>query len=367
MKLVDDEVDDGRMILAIRTTLKRQEGGSMKLKHLIKQVVLLIDDSSSGNKKALKQWIKRRSDLFQVSYEDGSSSKMVSLLSSTDHKNHKSGTNNNTGGGEDSTIYDTAARSVPQDDDDDDTVNISNNNSNSNRNSQRKRKHSTIATSGGDTTNTDITSPTATLNNSSSSMLFQGLIISISTFESKQDNEVDDDKGTTLSSNDDFHNYKTLKQILQSHGATIASQVHKRVHYLIVTNAAVQYLTQRVRQAYKRNVTIVHVSWVQECITMGKIVDITTSKHLCNDEVACLVNEKIDNKTGNNNIAMMSPSITDNTTTGWSTPILLDCCCACHDVNDGDHDDNNNCPWCVKKYGANVDCNIIMLKNQKKE
>ena len=64
---------------------------------------------------------------------------------------------------------------------------------------------------------------------------------------------------------------------------------------------------------------------------------------------------------------MMSPSITDNTTTGWSTPILLDCCCACHDVNDGDHDDNNNCPWCVKKYGANVGCNIIMLKNQKKE
>jgi hypothetical protein len=62
MKLVDDEVDDGRMILAIRTTLKRQEGGSMKLKHLINQVVLLIDDSSSGNKRALKQWIKRRSD-----------------------------------------------------------------------------------------------------------------------------------------------------------------------------------------------------------------------------------------------------------------------------------------------------------------
>ena len=379
-KLVDDEVDDRRICIAIRTTLNRQEGGSMKLKHLIKQVVLLIDDSSSGNKKALKQWIKRRSDMFVI-HENGSS-KMISLKPAKrcDYSNDEHDTKINSAGGEDAveTINENdTAQYLPQDDDDDAGTN-NNSISISNRNSKRKRKHST-ATSGGDTTNTDITSPTTnTLNNRRSSMLFHGLTIAISTLESKQDNEVDD-KGTTLSSNDDFYNYKTLKHTLQSHGATIASQVHKRVHYLIVTNTAVQYLTQRVRQAYKRNVTIVHVSWVQECITMGKIVDITNSKHLCNDEVACLVNEKIDNKTGNNNIAqvaaavvskkkkatMMSSPITDNTTTGWSTPILLDCCCACHDVNDGDDDDNNNCPWCVKKYGANVDCNIIMLKNQK--
>jgi hypothetical protein len=187
--------------------------------------------------------------------------------------------------------------------------------------------------------------------------------MAISTLESKQ-NEVNNE--TTSSSNDEYNNYKTLKHILQSHGAAIASQIHKRVHYLLVTDTAVQYLTQRVRQAYKRNVTILYVSWIQECITLGKIVD--TTNHLCNDVVACLVNEKKAIKGSNDEAVVATTLPTDSNTIGWSTPILLDCCCACHDENDGDDDDNNNnnCPWCIKKYGADIDCNIITLEKQKR-
>ena len=204
-------------------------------------------------------------------------------------------------------------------------------------------------------------------------MIFHGLTIAISTLESKQTNEVNNNETTTTSShsNDEYNNYKTLKHILQSHGVAISSQVHKRVHYLIVTDAAVQYLTQRVRQAYKRNVTIVYISWIQECIRLGKLVNVDT--HVCNDVVESLINEKkaINGSTDKAVVvaAAAASKTTENTNaTRWSSPILLDCCCACHDENNGDDGHNNyNCPWCVKKFGAHVDCNIITLEKQKKK
>ena len=359
----DDEV--GRIINAMRTTLKGQEGGSMKLKHLIKQVMLLSDDYK---KAALKQCIKRRCDLFQViHHEDGS--KIISLaatkprdsdgnddllLSSTDHEND---TNKICGDDEVAIINDTS-RSLQNDDDA-----VSNSNKGDDRNSKRKRKRSITSD---ECTNSSTT--TTTLNNSAS-CLFHGLTMAISTLESKQ-NEVNNE--TTFSSNDEYHNYKTLKHILQSHGVAISSQVHKRVHYLIVTDTAVQYLTQRVRQAYKRNVTIVYISWIQECIRLGKLVNVDT--HVCNDVVESLINEKkaINGSTDKAVVvvaaaAAAASKMTENTnTTRWSSPILLDCCCACHDENNGD-DGHNNCPWCVKKFGAHVDCNIITLEKQKKE
>ena len=357
----DDEV--GRIINATRTTLKGQEGGSMKLKHLIKQVMLLSDDSSNDKKAALKQCIKRRCDLFQViRHDDGS--KMISLtatakrsdsdgnddllLSSTHHENY---TNKISGDGQVAIINDTS--------------------SNDDRNGKRKRKHSSTSD---ECTNTNINSTTTTTTlNSSNNMIFHGLTIAISTLESKQTNGVNNNETTTSSSysNDEYHNYKTLKHILQSCGATIASQVHKRVHYLIVTDTAVQYLTQRARQAYKRNVTIVYISWIQECIRLGKLVNVDT--HVCNDVVESLINEK-KAITGSTDKAVVaaaaaaSKTTLNTNTTRWSSPILLDCCCACHDENNGDDGhNNNNCPWCVKKFGAHVDCNIITLEKQKKK
>jgi hypothetical protein len=188
--------------------------------------------------------------------------------------------------------------------------------------SKRKRKHP---------------STTQKEDTASCNKLFNGLVVAISTLESKAaDNTI----------NDPYQNYKTLKQELQTLGATISPQVHKRVHYLISTDMAVQNLTQRVRQALKRNIDIVDVEWVKKCSEQKTRLDATD--YLCN-ELAKKVNEgkcthddnKIDGDGGSD--------VPDEDNAGWSTPIHLDCCCVCHENGD------DNCPWCA-------DCNLTIAR-----
>eukprot|EP00581_Thalassiosira_minuscula_P012174 CAMPEP_0183714938 /NCGR_PEP_ID=MMETSP0737-20130205/9344_1 /TAXON_ID=385413 /ORGANISM="Thalassiosira miniscula, Strain CCMP1093" /LENGTH=281 /DNA_ID=CAMNT_0025943977 /DNA_START=189 /DNA_END=1034 /DNA_ORIENTATION=+ len=191
---------------------------------------------------------------------------------------------------------------------------------------------------------------------SSCAKLFNGLIVAISTLESKQQSTSDGD--------DPYHNYKTLKEALQTLGATISPQVHKRVHYLISTDAAVQNLTQRVRQALKRNVDIVDVSWVKECKEQKTRVD--ADNYLCNELAKCLMVEKEKEKkekASDKNIESNSAEINGNNNklneedecipvddyAGWSTPVELDCCCVCHENGD------DNCPWCP-------DCNLTKAR-----
>ncbi len=149
---------------------------------------------------------------------------------------------------------------------------------------------------------------------------------------------------------DDPHqNYKMLKQLLQSLGATISPQVHKRVHYLISTDSAVQNLTQRVRQAVKRKVDVVDVAWVKECREKGRRVKV--DNYLCNDLVECLVAEKEKRDKESNKICTSSDVIQVENA-GWSTPVNLNCCCVCHENGD------NDCPWCT-------DCNITLARKKK--
>ncbi|KAL7467208.1 hypothetical protein ACHAXS_007456 [Conticribra weissflogii] len=241
--------------------------------------------------------------------------------------------------------------------------------------------------------------------------IFRGLVFAVSTLESKNNEQPDNEnneKEPTSTSNPNttisnavpsppklnYQNYKTLTQILtQTLGAhsPISPQVHKRIHCLIATTPAIRNLTQRVRQAHKRNVDIVHVDWVRECLECGKRLDYRCGNggvnggeregHLWNDRVGELIREKEelknleaeDRKTkksqknderesldrepkchGNyddlaEEVIVMEGNDDDNA--GWSTPIQLDCCCVCHENGD------DNCPWCL-------DCNINATKEK---
>ena len=184
--------------------------------------------------------------------------------------------------------------------------------------------------------------------------------------ESKQTNTKSLSSSTTTIKDSSINN-KTLKQTLISHGATISPQVHKKVHYLIATDSAIQNLTQRVRQAYKRNVDIVHVNWIDECIkkknTTKKCSRVDVESYICNELVKTLIDEKEREKKkqktsdggGDDGNASDIPAEDNN---GWSTPIELDCCCVCHENGD------DNCPWCT---GPENTCNLTLARLAKKQ
>ncbi len=263
----------------------------------------------------------------------------------------------------------------------------------SNHRSKRKRKrnnnnNNNCCPSSSSTIETaTISTPTTTAKTTSTKDLpctgnverfFNGLVVAISTLESSDETKIstnrrrldNDDNYNNISKNNiTYQNYKSLQKSLQHHGATISPQVHKRVHYLLCTRSAMAHATQRVRQAYKRNVDIVDVAWVKECIDTGKIVEV--EKYLRNDEVGCWIAEKEEEKKkqatertvakSERNVFDIDEKYIDDDINvdeedeggGWSTPIQLECCCVCHENGDDD------CPWCV-------DCNLTLARKQKK-
>ena len=266
---------------------------------------------------------------------------------------------------------------------------------------QKKNKRKRIHTSSSKDKNEEEDNTKDTSSSlSSCNKIFNGLIIALSTLESKKNNTTTTNTNTTTTTtnnnakeedNDDlYQNYKSLKHHLQNNlGATISPQVHKRVHYLISTKCAIQNLTQRVRQAYKRNVDIVDVAWVKDCIQQKKRVDIVNNdndndkKYLCNELVQCLMEEKEREKKERSAVVISKKSaatteekegkvsnidhgnhsdsddvVPEEDNEGWSTPIQLDCCCVCHENGD------LKCPWCT---GEGNECNLTLTRMAKQQ
>jgi len=180
--------------------------------------------------------------------------------------------------------------------------------------------------------------------------IFNGLILAISTLESKTIN-----KESSEATSDTYNNFKLISNLLKSNGATISPQIHKRVHYLVCTTQALDNLTQRVRQTLKRNVDIVHVDWVKVCLETGVRVD--AQKYLMKSRARELMDEK--EKAESKTICVektindgYESDIPDENDAGWTSPVQLDCCCVCHENGD------ENCPWCTE-------CNINLAKQNK--
>ena len=140
------------------------------------------------------------------------------------------------------------------------------------------------------------------------------------------------------------NSYKTIVQELKEAGATISSQVHKRVHALVIPSSNKQDTepaTQRVRKAVKFNLNIVHVSWVRDSVQQGKRLPI--EPYLLNKNKA--LNDSNNNSNNNNGALKGEAQKTVNAQKIKEESISLGCCCACHDMSDIAA--ATDCPWCV--------------------
>lgn len=171
--------------------------------------------------------------------------------------------------------------------------------------------------------------------------ILNGLTLAVTTLDKKREGN---SSAAQLS-------WKNTIDKCKQNGASITSQVHKRVHALIVSDAAVQNATQRVRKALKLGTPIVDIGWIDACIKDNNRVD--WADYLRNDEAKKAAGAKkkasADAASGAEGCVVKFDSNNDcNAVSGWSEAVELDCCCVCHENGDLE------CPWCT----GETECNL---------
>ena len=175
--------------------------------------------------------------------------------------------------------------------------------------------------------------------------ILNGLTLAVTTLDKKREGN---SSAAQLS-------WKNTIDKCKQNGASITSQVHKRVHALIVSDAAVQNATQRVRKALKLGTPIVDIGWIEACIKDGNRVD--WAEYLRNDEAKKAADTKKKASafvtSGAEGCDVKFDSSNDcnddaNAVSGWSEAVELDCCCVCHENGDLE------CPWCT----GETECNL---------
>ena len=173
--------------------------------------------------------------------------------------------------------------------------------------------------------------------------ILNGLTLSVTTLDKKRE----DTSTSTDAQQQQQLSWKNTIDKCKQYGANITSQVHKRVHALIVSDAAVRNATQRVRKAIKLGIPIVDILWIEACIKDGSRVDWT--EYLRNGEANEAAESKKRSVGGDGCDVKFDISTDDaNATSGWSEPVELDCCCVCHENVD------MKCPWCT----GETECNL---------
>ena len=151
-------------------------------------------------------------------------------------------------------------------------------------------------------------------------------------------------------------NYKTIVDLCQTAGATVTSQVHKKVRCVLTTEAALDQATQRIRKAWNKGIPVLRVQWLQECIRINELVSMEGYRILENqvrqdasgDRKRPCVDGSIK---GTLCKALETTSTSKQRDKKPSARVLdLGCCCSCHDI-----DNAADCPWCA-------DCSINQAK-----
>jgi hypothetical protein len=151
---------------------------------------------------------------------------------------------------------------------------------------------------------------------------------------------------SAASNKNSVQTYKSIQDLCHQAGATTSNQVHKRVFAVVATDAAGS--TQRVRQARKRNIQVVTLQWVRDCVAHNVKLPI-------HDEY---VYRQSDNEPFLHHRATTVTSVTvarstkalptldgdraATLSTVHTTTIDLGCCCACHETNEP-----VDCSWCM--------------------
>ena len=77
---------------------------------------------------------------------------------------------------------------------------------------------------------------------------------------------------------EDEDNFKDLFGTCKACGAEVSRSVHKKVHALVATPAALKQRTQHVKKAVAVGVPIVHPSWVTACRNAGEVLGLDEFK-----------------------------------------------------------------------------------------
>ena len=194
----------------------------------------------------------------------------------------------------------------------------------------------------------------------SKSSILSGIILAVSTLQTNDTtNEKDTQHQRKETTPDTELSYRAVTEHCRTAGATVSSQVHKKVKCVLCTPAAVKQATQRVRKAQKKAIPLVDVAWLFACLHQTKRLDFdaylldypeppkestgSTSKNKKNDDT---------NEDGENDVESVDAK--DVPDAGWTEAVDVGCCCVCHENGDTD------CPWCT-------DCNDSAKKKAKKD
>ena len=188
------------------------------------------------------------------------------------------------------------------------------------------------STKGNSSTNT-----AAAMNPSSKPL--QGLVLAISVTTNKN---TDDKKRAKQESGWSYRNAAAHCQTL---GATVSSQITKKVTALVASDEAVSQATQRVRKAMKKGKPIVSLKWLEACAQQGKRVNMQPFSLM--EWAAAAIQVYDENKQGANakaKTAEEEDEDDDDPNAGWTEAVSLGCCCVCHEMGT-----TADCEWCKGK------------------
>ena len=204
------------------------------------------------------------------------------------------------------------------------------------RHKKLKRSRSSTSTTNGSTTK-------------KKTSILSGVTIAVSTLQndggdndnSKNSTPTKMTKQDTHSSHEQQqHSYKAVTDLCRTAGATVSSQVHKKVKCVLCTPAAVAQATQRVRKARKKSIPLVDVAWLFACLKQSKQLEFDAYVLDYPEQLPPTKSTGSTNNDGEIHVECVDArDIPEDA--GWTEAVNVGCCCVCHENGDTD------CPWCT--------------------
>ena len=138
-----------------------------------------------------------------------------------------------------------------------------------------------------------------------------GMVISISTLAGCNSSDAGHESSEA--------SYSEMVKLVKDLGATVTSQICKKVNILVCTKSAVENSTQRVRKAMKQNKPIISVAWIEACRAEGTKVDYGLFRIDGAAEVAIKKRQMRVDAEGKNDF-LDKETIPD---AGWTEPVAL--------------------------------------------
>ena len=152
------------------------------------------------------------------------------------------------------------------------------------------------------------------------------------------------------SSSEQCSSFNKLRDLCLAAGASFSSQVHRKVDAVIASPEAVEApATQRVRKAWKLNIPVVEMDWIQECLETKHEIPIESYCHFppkqsCGHVDTSSSKQTVGSRKGKK-VKIQPDTDLDFASSTNTIEVDLGCCCICHDsVGEGVVTD---CEWCT--------------------